>query len=198
MVTKKAQRPRRLTPGLPILVLLTAALLPCACREKGRPDPTIQMAISHEREEVPAPAPEQNALASPAQDQNATLAQPVPTLLEVPPEVARAFSGVQLAWRDKSNGQEGVLDVSLGDAAKLPGSNIEVHPDVYLPAFTMTAQTITSTGAQEENPAARVTVTENGSQLFGGWLFLRFPDIHPFQHSRYALRLVGGIRRASK
>lgn len=156
------------------------------------------MAISHEREEVPPPAAGQNALASPAQDQNMTLAQPVPTLLEVPPEVAQAFSGVQLAWRDKSNGQEGVLDVPLGDAAKLPGSNIEVHADVYLPAFTMTAQTITSTGTQEENPAARVTVAEKGSQLFAGWLFLRFPDIHPFQHPRYALRLVGGIRKASK
>ncbi|MGH9316577.1 MAG: DUF2155 domain-containing protein [Thermoanaerobaculia bacterium] len=156
------------------------------------------MAISHEREEVPATAAEQNAPPGPARDQNATLAQPVPTLLEVPPEVARAFSGVQLAWRDKSNGQDGVLDVPLGEAVKLPGSDIEVRADVYLPAFTMTAQAITSTGIQEENPAARVTVAENGSQLFGGWLFLRFPDVHPFQHSRYALRLVGGIRKASK
>ncbi|HSS45612.1 MAG TPA: DUF2155 domain-containing protein [Thermoanaerobaculia bacterium] len=197
MVTEKA-RQRRQTRGLPILVLLIAGPLPWACREKGRPDPSIQMAISHESEDVPTPAAEQNAPAGSARDQNTTLAQPVPTLLEVPPEVARAFSGVQLAWRDKSNGQEGVLDVHLGEAAKLPGSNLEVRAEVYLPAFSMTGQAITSTGIQEENPAARVTVAENGSQLFGGWLFLRFPDVHPFQHSRYAVRLVGGIRKAAK
>lgn len=193
MVSEEAQ-PQRPWTGLTILVLVAA----CACREKGRPDPTIQMAISHDREEVPAPAPAQDPLANPAQDQKATLAQPVPTLLEVPPEVAKVFSGIQLAWRDKSNGQEGVLDIPLGEASKLPGSNIEVRADVYLPAFTMTAQTITSTGIQEENPAARVTVSENGSQLFSGWLFLRFPDIHPFQHPRYVVRLVRGIHKTSK
>jgi hypothetical protein len=199
LVTEKAWQKRQPRLARPLLIALLAAGLPLwACREKGRPDPSVEMAISHERGEVPPPAAGQNALASPAQDQNMTLAQPVPTLLEVPPEVAKAFSGVQLAWRDKSNGQEGVLDVPLGDAAKLPGSNIEVRADVYLPAFNMTAQTITSTGTQEENPAARVTVAEKGSQLFAGWLFLRFPDIHPFQHPRYALRLVGGIRKASK
>ena len=183
---------------LPLFLLLAGGPFAGACREKGRPDPTIQMAASHEREELPTPSAEQGGPASPAPDQSATLAQPVPTLLEVPPEVTQAFSGVQLAWRDKSNGQDGVLDAPLGEAVKLPGSDIEVKADVYLPAFTMSSQAITSTGIQEENPAARVIVAEKGAQLFAGWLFLRFPDVHPFQHSRYALRLVGGIRKTPK
>ena len=66
---------------------------------------------------------------------------------------------------------------------------------MYLPAFTMSADAITSSGTGEENPAARIQVTEGGKDLFGGWIFNRFPDVHPFQHPRFSIKLEGGIRR---
>jgi hypothetical protein len=62
----------------------------------------------------------------------------------------------------------------------------------------MNADVITSQGIEEGNPAARIAVLENGTEIFSGWIFQNFPDVHPFTHERYALKLEGGVRsRAS-
>jgi len=138
------------------------------------------MAVSHTREDVPS----------------ASESTPkVPSRLEVPPEVAKAYSGIRLGWKDASNRKEGTLEVPLGGTARIPDSTLEVRADVFLPAFTMTGDAITSTGIEPENPAARVVVLENGSELWSGWMFTRFPDVHPFQHPRFSLRFEGGVRR---
>jgi hypothetical protein len=59
----------------------------------------------------------------------------------------------------------------------------------------MTSEQITSSGVGEENPAARIAVLEGQNELFAGWIFKRFPDVHPFQHPRFSLRLEGGVPR---
>jgi hypothetical protein len=61
----------------------------------------------------------------------------------------------------------------------------------------MTADAITSSSFEPENPAARIEVLEKGNSIFSGWVFTRFPDVHPFQHPRFSLRLEGGVRRSS-
>ncbi|HEX7251804.1 MAG TPA: hypothetical protein VF376_02900 [Thermoanaerobaculia bacterium] len=160
-----------------------AAVTLSACRERGRPDPNIRMAISHERAE-PASAGGSN---NPA----------VPTSLQVPPEVLKAYSGIRLTWKDSSTKKEGIVEVPLGEVVPIPGSgpDLAVRADAYLPAFTMSADVITSTGVEEQNPAARITVLEKGQEIFGGWIFTRFPDVHPFQHPRISLLLAGGVHR---
>jgi hypothetical protein len=141
------------------------------------------MAPSHERQGGSAPDDQ------PGRSQ-------VPARLEVPPEVEKTYQAVRIQWKE-SGGKEGVLDVPIGGGAKIPGSDLEVKSDVYLPAFSMAADRITSTGTSEENPAARVIVSENGKDIFAGWIFKRFPDVHPFQHAKYSIRLEGGVRRRS-
>ncbi len=164
-----------------LAVLLTVVLPVFGCRERGRPDPDIRMAVSHDREDM-----------APAGSDDAPTA---PTELVVPPEAIAAFSGVKIAWKDAESSKEGILEVPIGIPTPLPGSDLQVRADVYLPAFAMSAQTITSTGIAEENPAARIAVAQGGKEIFTGWIFQRFPDVHPFQHPRFALRLEGGIPR---
>ena len=162
-----------------VFVLFAAA----ACREKGRPDPNIRMAISHE----PTAGEESGGGGD---------ASGVPTRLEVPPEVQAAYSGIQLRWKDSSNGQEGVIDVPLGGGTPLPDPSLVVRADVFLPAFAMGGGVLTSDGVEPQNPAARITVFERGQEIFGGWIFTRFPDVHPFTHPRFKLLLEGGVKRA--
>jgi hypothetical protein len=166
------------------VVALALLLAAAGCRRRGEPNPDIRMAVSHDRAEDAA-APSQ----TPGADG-------VPTRLEVPPEVAKAWSGIRLGWKDKTSGKEGTLDVPLGEAAPLPDPSLVVRADVFLPAFTMGGGAITSEGVEAQNPAARVTVFEKGKEIFAGWIFARFPDVHPFTHSRFALRLEGGVPRA--
>lgn len=171
---------------LPLAVVAAAAAL--SCRERGRPDPDIRMAISHQPEEVP-----QTAQAGAGGEESAPR---IPNRLEVPAAVKEAYSGIVLLWKDSSNGKEGQLQVPFGGSAKIPGSSIEVSSDVFLPAFTMTADVITSNGVEPENPAARIRVTEDGKDLHQGWIFRSFPDVHPFTHPRFSLRLEGGVRKS--
>jgi hypothetical protein len=161
-----------------LLVLLAVAAV--SCRERGRPDPSIRMAVSHERE---------------AEDGGSELGDSVPTKLVVPPEVTAAFSGVRIGWKDSRSGQGGVVDVPIAGSARIPGSDLEIRTDVFLPSFSMTSEQITSTGIGQENPAARIAVVENGKEVFAGWIFQRFPDVHPFQHPRFSLKLEGGVPR---
>lgn len=155
-----------------------------ACREHGRPDPDVRMAPSHDVEPAAEKGQEKGG-------------QAVPTRLEIPPEVQSAYSGVRVAWKDKTTGKEAELAVPLGGTARIPASDLELRADAYLPAFSMTAEAITSSGIEEENPAARIGVLEKGKEIFAGWIFTRFPDVHPFEHPRYALKLVGGVRKAA-
>jgi hypothetical protein len=163
------------------------------------------MAISHDREPATSPGqpaqPASNASDSSTETAAAqatgTAAPKVPTRLEVPPEVVKAWSGIRLKWKDSSKGKEGTLDVPLGGSAPLPDSDLQVRADVFLPAFTMTGDAITSSSIEPENPAARIAVVEKGDPVFEGWVFTRFPDVHPFQHPRFSLRLEGGVRRSS-
>ena len=153
-----------------------------ACREKGRPDPSIRMAVSHEQAAEDQPGGGEGSA--------------VPTRLEVPPEVQAAYSGIRLRWKDASNGKEGVIEVPLGGGTPLPDPSIVVRADVFLPAFSMGGGVLTSDGVEPQNPAARITVFEKGQEVFGGWVFTRFPDVHPFTHPRFKLLLEGGVKRA--
>ena len=173
--------------GAVVCLLLVSGI--AGCRERGRPDPAIRMAVSHERAETPGEA---------APGGTVTPGTPrVPAKLVVPESVTAAYSGIRLRWKDSGSGKEGTLDVPLGAAAPVPGTTLEVRADVFLPAFTMTADAITSTGIEPENPAARIAVGEGGTEVFAGWSFTRFPDVHPFEHPRISLRLEGGVRRTS-
>ena len=159
-------------------------LLAAGCGEKGRPEPGIQMAVSHERE-----AGGEGAEGASGE------APKVPNRLVVPPDVEQTYSGIRLTWKNSQTGREGALDVPLAGSARIPDSQMDVRADAFLPAFTMAGDAITSKGVEATNPAARITVAENGSEIFSGWIFTNFPDVHPFQHPRFSLRLAGGVKK---
>ncbi len=86
----------------------------------------------------------------------------------------------------------------IGATAPLPEASLVVRADAFLPAFTMAGGVVTSEGVEPQNEAARITVLESGKEIFGGWIFKRFPDVHPFSHPRFKLLLEGGVPRSSK
>ncbi len=179
------QSGRGFTTNSAIALAVLAVVLCGGCQERGRPDPGVAMAVSHEREPAGGGEAAGGALGAPK----------VPTRLVVPPEVAKTYSAIRLTWKDSGGGREGTLDVPLGGSARIPDSDLEVRADVFLPAFTMAAEEITSNGVELSNPAARITVLEKGKEIFGGWIFTNFPDVHPFEHPRYSLRLAGAEKK---
>jgi hypothetical protein len=116
-----------------------------------------------------------------------------PTTVLVPSFVEGKWKAVKIAFTDKRSGSEAVYAVPVGGSFAIPGSDVSIRVDSFLPHFTMEGTTLTSQSNRPENPAAQVIVLEDGNQIFKGWLFARFPTTHAFQHPRYGFKLVGYV-----
>ncbi len=118
----------------------------------------------------------------------------------VPQEVESRWSAVKFVVEDKTKKKQQELSAPIGGELKIPDSNLTVKVGPFLPDFKMTGDMITSASNDLINPAVGVIVYENGAQIFPtsgqwGWLYLKFPSIHPFQHERFALALKEGIKK---
>ncbi len=111
----------------------------------------------------------------------------------VPPEVMRRWKAIKLAVIDKSRGTENIYVVPIGSIYKVPSSSLIIIVDAFLPAFIMEGMTITTSSNDLLNPGAKVRISENGTLVFQGWLFARFPNTHAVTHPKYGISLIGVV-----
>lgn len=112
----------------------------------------------------------------------------------VPEDMKGMWKGIALNIEDKESSKVTVQSVSLGSEHTIAGSNITVKAHEFLPDFIMEGPVITSRSAELNNPAARITVTEGGEELFSSWIYANHPAIHPFQHEKYGITLKEGTK----
>jgi hypothetical protein len=115
----------------------------------------------------------------------------------VPDSVKKAWSGIKLEIVDKTSKQSEIVSLDIGSEYTIPNTSIKIKVGDFLPDFKMDALTITSISDKPNNPAVYVTVHEGEQEIFKGWLYSRFPSVHPFQHEKYALMLREGIRSST-
>jgi hypothetical protein len=111
-------------------------------------------------------------------------------VVKVPEAVQARWKRMRIAVLDLTAKKEATYVVTAGSDFTIPGSDLTLRTLAIVPDFTMDAGVISSKSNDANNPAAQVTLTEGGRQIFRGWLFARFPETHPFEHPRYALRLI--------
>ena len=112
----------------------------------------------------------------------------------VPPEVMGKWSAATfiLVDRERSNAEEVTVDLE-GEYVFADGS-LKIFLHSFLPDLKINDDNVyTSVSNRPENPAAHVTVYENGKEVFDGWLFSEFPGIHPFSHPRFGVTLKAGV-----
>lgn len=112
----------------------------------------------------------------------------------VPEEVEGHWDAVVITVEDKVNNTSNDVTIKLNDSHTLKDSNLRIEVGQFLPDFMMDGMTITSRTNEPNNPAVRVTVYEGDKEIFQGWLYSKFPAIHPFQHERYGLLLKKGVK----
>jgi hypothetical protein len=118
--------------------------------------------------------------------------QKVETVLVVPEGVKNKWKAVKLNVTDKTTNKSQIITVEIGKETQIPGTDLKVFVETFLPAFKMEGGTITSTSVdQTTNPAVKIKVTEKNEEVFKGWLFELYPQVHPFNHPKYALSLAG-------
>jgi|Deesub1362B_J571_1020462.scaffolds.fasta_scaffold00030_67 hypothetical protein len=113
----------------------------------------------------------------------------------VPDTVKGKWSAVKLRIQDKQTGKSEEVVVNLGGQYQIPNSELKVVVEEFLPDFKMEGTVITSSSNEPNNPAVRVMIYEGQKEIFRGWLYSKFPAIHPFQHERFAITLKEGIKK---
>ncbi|ACH37140.1 lipoprotein, putative [Citrifermentans bemidjiense Bem] len=126
------------------------------------------------------------------QEQAAVKPQPAkpPTEVVVPDDVKRKWKAVEIAVSDKQHNQQKVYTIKLGSELKIPGSNLTLRVENFLPHFVMEGTTLTSQSNQLVNPAAQIVIREDAKEIYKGWLFSLYPTTHAFQHPLYGFTLV--------
>ena len=112
----------------------------------------------------------------------------------VPEQVKGKWGAVKLAIEDKTAKSTKDVTVKLNSDYKVPDSTLVIKVGDFLPDFKMEGTVITSATDQPNNPAVRVVIMDGDKELFKGWLYSKFPAIHPFQHERFALTLKEGVK----
>jgi hypothetical protein len=112
----------------------------------------------------------------------------------VPDDVKGQWKGVALNIENKESAKVSVQEIALEAEYKIPGSDIAIRVHEFLPDFIMEGAVITSRSTELNNPAARITVTEGGEEVFASWIYANHPAIHPFQHEKYGITLKAGTK----
>ncbi len=117
--------------------------------------------------------------------------------VRVPEDVKARWQAVKLQVEQKAGGKSSrVFTVKVGGTLDIPGSSLQVTVRDFLPALQVSGNEVTSAGNDPTNPAALVTVSEGGKEIFKGWLFARFPDMQAFQHPVYRITLLEGVPKS--
>jgi hypothetical protein len=111
----------------------------------------------------------------------------------VPEDVKVGWTAVKITVADREVNSSAVYTVAIGSSFVIPGSKMKIGIETFLPNFIMSDGKITSRGTGVENPAVQVVISDNGEQLYDGWLFAQYSKAHNFSHPRYDLSLSGFV-----
>ena len=117
------------------------------------------------------------------------------TTVSLPDAVKGKWKAVVVIVEDKSSKKKTEYTINVNGDLKIPGSNLKLAVGEFIPDFRMDGLTITSSSNEPNNPAVGLKVSEDDKEIFKGWLYSKFPAIHPFEHPKYAVLLKSGVKK---
>jgi hypothetical protein len=201
-VSEGGQRPtprRWILPGLAIAIPLAAVALYFALLAPPPPAPVPPPGGASAAAPPGLPADHPPIGGTPGQGADRPHPQVGTTgrAVRVPEVVKGKWRAVKLEVETKGSGSPPqTLTVNLGGESTVPGSRLRVRADDFLPALQVKDNEITSASNEAINPAALVTIWEDGKQIFHGWLFASFPDMQPFEHPTHRIILIEGVPKS--
>jgi len=114
--------------------------------------------------------------------------------VRVPDAVKGKWRAVKLQVETKGGGSPPqTITLNVGAEVAVSGTKLKLRAEEFLPALQVKDNEITSGSNEPVNPAALMTIWEDGKQVFHGWLFSKFPDMQPFEHPTYRITLIEGV-----
>ncbi|OGW43818.1 MAG: hypothetical protein A2132_06635 [Nitrospirae bacterium RBG_16_43_11] len=158
---------------LTILTILTIFILilpSCTKKEQPQPPPPEQQSMMPAHGDIEMPASEDMKVI-------------------IPDAIKGKWKGVILTVIDKQTANTKDYNIPIGGKVAISGSNIEVQTGDFLPDLKIEGNIYSSDSTQLLNPAIHVEIKEGGKEVFKGWLFQKFPSVHPFKHERFSITL---------
>jgi hypothetical protein len=190
---------RRFAKVVLVSLMVTGLIAGCKKEEEhpatSMPPQMPAAPMGQEPQQMPAPMgqmPQQAPM--PPHGDNASMAPKVEKTVIVPEEVKGKWSKVVLNVVNKATNKSGEYTVKLKSEFKIPNTDLKIAVGDFLPDFRMNGNTLTSASGQPNNPAVRVEVFEGGKSIFKGWLYAKYPTMHPFEHPTYGITLKEGIK----
>lgn len=118
-----------------------------------------------------------------------------PKKVVVPEAVEKAWKAVKIQVEYKETKTQKDFVVPLNSEFKVPDSDLTLKVGAFLPHFSMAADQISSASNNLENPAVQMEVMQGGQEIFHGWLFSKYPAVHPFAHDKYGVSLLEGVKK---
>jgi hypothetical protein len=145
-----------------------------------------------------APAPQALPEGHPAVEKmdpamEAKVKEDVKREVAVPAAVQGKWAAVKLSVKNKETGQVTEIEAPLDTKTALPGTDLTIKPAYFLPSFIMQEGSISSVNNDPNNPAVKIYVRQGTKTIHEGWIFQRFPEVHPFENPKIELRLLGGV-----
>jgi len=118
--------------------------------------------------------------------------------IDIPEAIKSRWNAVVLTIENKADNKVEDVTINLNSEYAVPSSDLKIKIGDYVPDFKMDGLTITSASDQPNNPAVNVKVYEGEKEIFKGWLYSKFPSIHPFQHEKIGLTLKEAVKTEKK
>lgn len=166
-----------------VAVLMMVAFAGVGCKKKQPPPPPVSA----------QGAPGQPGM--PGAPQGETGAPPVEKKIVVPDDVKAGWKAVKVEVEFKEKKSKKSFTIPLNSEFKVPDSDLTLKVGNFLPHFSMAGDQITSNSNNPENPAAQLEVFQGGKEIFHGWLFSKYPAVHPLTHDKYGVALLEGVKK---
>ncbi len=114
---------------------------------------------------------------------------------ELLPEIVEKYSGIKILAINKNDGSKIEIVAPFGQKTAIDGTSLEIITASYFTNFTMVDGGVKNVSMEENNPSAKVIIIDNGRQVFDGWLFQEYPDMHPYENPVWRIVLAGAVRK---
>ncbi|MCC6347070.1 MAG: DUF2155 domain-containing protein [Nitrospirales bacterium] len=174
-----------------LVVSLALVLVAGGCKKKEE-----QVVPKTPLQQSPMAVPLQEPMHAPMAASPHGAAPKVEKSVVVPDAVKGKWDKVKLVLEDKETQKSSEYTVKIKSDFKVPNTGLSINVGEFLPDFKMSESTLTSGSNEPNNPALQVEVFENGKSIFKGWLFAKFPAMHPLEHQKYGLLLKEGVKKS--
>lgn len=173
---------------LSLVLIYAIGLTSCSKKEEPvPPPPSTQQMMDQMKQQMSQQTPiteGHNDIQMPKSDEMKVI---------VPDNIKTRWKGVRLTITDKEANAAKDYTVGLNSKFSIPGSKIEVQTGDFLPDLKIDGNVYATATSDLLNPAVHVFVTENGKEVFKGWLFQKFPNVHPFKHQKFGITLKEAV-----